>query len=128
MSDMRNEWSHIERYRVRRGTLSSSPNNHFGAFKIPFRGRELTILATDGKEMSPVWEHVSASLPNRVPNWEEMSHIKALFWNDDETVVQFHPARSAYVNNHPFCLHLWRDPVKGHELPPEILVGIKGRE
>lgn len=37
---------------------------------------------------------------------------------------QYHPPKSAYVNNHPNCLHLWR-PI-GIEMPrpPSIMVGI----
>ncbi len=54
-----------------------------------------------------------------------MSMIKDLFWAKDETVFQFHPKESEYVNNHPNCLHLWKRVDKEIELPPSILVGIK---
>ena len=54
------------------------------------------------------WDHVSVSLKTRTPTWEEMCHIKSLFFADEEVVMQLHPAKSAYVNYHPFCLHLWR--------------------
>ena len=33
---------------------------------------------------------------------------KALFWDEDDCVIQYHPPRSEYVNNHQNCLHLWR--------------------
>jgi hypothetical protein len=31
------------------------------------------------------------------------------------------------VNNHPFCLHLWRAVDQHMRLPPSIMVGIKDR-
>lgn len=73
----------------------------------------------------PHWEHVSVSLPSRSPTWEEMCLIKNLFWGEDETVIQYHPPKSEYVNNHQYCLHLWKPIGKTIETPPSILVGIK---
>jgi len=54
-----------------------------------------------------------------------MSFVKDLFWDEDECVVQFHPPRSEYVNNHASCLHLWRNKHQQFPLPPSILVGDK---
>jgi hypothetical protein len=71
------------------------------------------------------WEHVSVSLPTRCPTWAEMAFIKSVFWDADDTVVQYHPPESEYVNNHPFCLHLWRPIEKQIPLPPSILVGFR---
>lgn len=68
------------------------------------------------------WEHVSVSYPNRCPTWEEMCRVKDIFWNDHECVVQFHPPKSDYVNNHPYCLHLWRKQGESFELPPKEFV------
>lgn len=68
------------------------------------------------------WEHVSVSCADRTPTWDEMSQVKALFWGDDETVLQFHPRRSEYVDEHPYCLHLWRRRRKNHPLPPRQLI------
>ena len=64
------------------------------------------------------WEHVSVSLPNRIPTWTEMCFVKELFWDDSETVLQFHPPKSEYVNDMPFCLHLWKKSGVNAELPP----------
>jgi hypothetical protein len=71
------------------------------------------------------WEHVSASLKKRCPTWEEMCKIKDIFFNKDECAIQYHPAEKDYVNNHPYCLHIWK-PI-GAELPqpPTWLVGFK---
>lgn len=68
------------------------------------------------------WEHVSVSFEKRVPTWDEMCKIKELFWNDDETVVQFHPKKSEYVNIHPYCLHLWKPIDCEYKLPETFMV------
>lgn len=82
-----------------------------GAFLIPSqrRPRKLQVIASlDGDE----WEHVSVVAVNgkhqHIPTWEEMCQVKDLFWGDEDEVVQFHPAKSAYVNVHQCVLHLWR--------------------
>ena len=75
------------------------------------------VMASSG------WEHVSVSCKNRAPNWPEMAFVKDLFWAENETVIQFHPPRSVYVNNHPHCLHLWRNTLVEVALPPSIMVG-----
>lgn len=112
----------VEKYRVRGGPFgtqeSDGPNGHFRI--IGPRGR-LHVIASNGAG----WEHVSVSLPARTPSWEEMCFIKNLFWEPNEVVIQFHPAESDYVNNHPYCLHLWRPTNAAVPTPPTILVGIK---
>ena len=65
------------------------------------------------------WEHVSVSCANRCPTWAEMCMVKDVFWDDEETVIQFHPPKSVYVNCHPYCLHLWKDTEKAVALPPK---------
>jgi len=92
----------------------------YGLFHIPFRSATLKVICCDGRETG--WDHVSVSLPNRVPNWEEMCFVKDLFFDEGETVVQFHPKASEYVNNCGTCLHLWRPVSREVELPPRILV------
>ncbi len=52
-----------------------------------------------------------------------MCFVKRLFFRDDETVIQFHPAKRNYVNDYPFCLHLWRPQRQDIPLPPQQLVG-----
>lgn len=115
--------------RVRDGSYTSDDSwGPTGAFQLQGPcGASLRVIASnaDFPEVSEGWEHVSVSLTNRCPNWLEMSFIKDLFWSEDETVIQFHPPKSEYVNNHAYCLHLWRDTVNDHRLPPSILVGHK---
>lgn len=113
----------LENYRITSGTWASQPGKAFGAFKVPYKSAVLTVIADSGAH-GPAngWEHVSVSLPNRTPNWAEMCHIKNLFWPESETVIQFHPKKSEYVNIHPHVLHLWKQVGVDHELPPRILV------
>lgn len=83
----------------------------------------LLIIASEAAPETDGWEHVSVSVRNRCPNWQEMCFVKGLFWGAEEAVIQLHPPKSEWINNHRFCLHLFRDAVNGHRLPPSILVG-----
>jgi len=47
-----------------------------------------------------------------------MCKIKNLFFEEEETVVQFHPPKSQYVNFNPFALHLWRPLDDSIKTPP----------
>ena len=118
--------SEVDNYRIKTGFLASPDGYPCGAFSIPFRNNVLTVIAFDGRGDN--WEHVSVSLKNRCPNWEEMSLIKSLFWDEEESVFQMHPKKSDYINNHPYCLHLWRHTINELELPPYYLVGLKELE
>lgn len=71
------------------------------------------------------FEHCSVSMPTRCPSWEQMCAIKDAFWNDNEVCMQLHPAKKDYVNNHPYCLHIWKPINEKIPLPPTILVGLK---
>ncbi len=102
------------------GSLDSDGNN--GAFMVPsFPGTVLRVIASDGGG----WEHISVSLVNRCPTWEEMCDMKALFWGPEDCVVQYHPPASDYVNCHPFTLHLWRPVGASFPMPPSWMVGPK---
>jgi hypothetical protein len=84
-----------------------------------YRVFQFLVIASEGDG----WAHVSVSLPDRCPKWEEMCLIKSLFFGDDIIVVQYHPPKSEYVNLHPFCLHLWSPLVSMMPLPPSWMVG-----
>ena len=71
------------------------------------------------------WEHCSVSIPTRCPSWEQMCAIKELFWEDDEECMQLHPAKKDYINNMPYCLHIWRPINEKIPMPPSIMVGFK---
>ncbi len=104
-----------EKYRRLVGILSSNityGNN--GVFEI----EGILCIASDGGG----WEHVSVALPKRTPTWEEMCFIKDIFWEKEQTVVQFHPKESEYVNNHPYVLHLWKKSGEAFALPPKQMI------
>jgi hypothetical protein len=113
-----------EKYRVTKGDFATSAadgNNGLFFMRPVLQEAPLRVIASDGEG----WEHVSVSLPNRCPTWKEMCLVKSLFWDDDDCVMQLHPPRSDWVNNHPYCLHMWR-PI-GVEIPrpPALMVGVK---
>ncbi len=114
----------IEEYRVKTGRLGTSPiygNNGYFLIYVPGH-RVLNVLVSD----SGGWDHVSVSIikrKNSTPNWDEMNYIKDLFFDPEETVVQFHTKKSEYINTHNGCLHLWRNQTVEYDLPPQIMVG-----
>lgn len=113
--------SEIEKYRIRVGLLASdSTYGNNGAFNVPVNNRMALCVVSDGAG----WEHVSVSFPGRTPTWDEMCKVKSLFWKEEEPVVQYHPPKSEYMNNHAHCLHLWRPTNQTLPRPPLILVEI----
>jgi hypothetical protein len=116
--------SNVERYRLTEGPMGSDARaGNNGCFFIPCPGTHasLQVIVSDGMG----WEHVSVSLRTRCPTWSEMCYIKDLFWDEESTVMQLHPPRSKWVNNHPYCLHLWKPVSEAIRCPPEILVGVR---
>ncbi len=115
----------VEKCRVRTGHYGTDESYGMnGLFIVVVKGLHLKVIASDGGG----WDHCSVSMeknPTRCPTWNEMCAVKELFFKDDETVVQFHPAKSAYINQHPYCLHLWRCQVRERELPPGWMVGAR---
>lgn len=119
-----------EKYRVVTGAGSFNSDSSFGnngMFEVPLVAankskRTFTVIASD--EMG--WEHVSVSLPDRCPTWDEMSAIKRLFWGDEDAVIQIHPPRDQHKNLHQYCLHLWRKAGTNHffEAPPSWMVSL----
>lgn len=122
----------LQAARVLDGPMRSRPDDGaYGSFRIHGPcGEALLIVASGGDPddtESQGWEHVSVSTRRRVPNWTEMCFVKDLFWEFEECVVQYHPPRSEYVNNHPYVLHLWRNSRTPFPMPPSIFVGLKDR-
>lgn len=112
----------LERCRITKGLMSSNAECGFnGAFFVPFKGNKPILGVVSSDQMG--WDHVSVSLPSRSPSWSEMCYIKDLFFKPGETVIQFHPDKSQYVNFHPHCLHLWKKQGQEYELPPTDMIG-----
>lgn len=97
------------------------------------KGKVATVKAfrkKDGPKTNPGGTYIfreketTYSDVERCPTWGEMCFIKSLFWDDDDVVVQFHPAKKDHVNMHEFCLHLWRPLDQTIPTPPSLMVGI----
>ena len=112
-----------EKYRVKNGLWKTNEGDMHGMFFVKYK-QNMTPLKVIASPSDSEWQHVSVSLPTRCPTHEEMCFVKSLFWTDDETVVHFYPKKDEHINNHTYCLHLWMHK-DGHELPPNILTGIK---
>lgn len=132
-----------EKYRVTNhpivGSDSSYGNNGF--FILPHHRIAdyfYNVQASDGNG----WEHISVTLSRkeivvrkkrkeyqtkqvqRCCTWEEMCYIKSSFWDEEDSVIQLHAPKSMWVNNHPYCLHLWKPLDKDIPLPDQIMVGL----
>ena len=121
------------------GSTKADGNN--GAFDIesPQQGWRLSMICSDssgaeflcGDNGGARWEHVSVRAyrydgrQSRTPTWDEMCYVKRLCWDDEDVVMQLHPRKSEYVNNHPHVLHLWRPLEAVIPEPPSIYVGVK---
>lgn len=96
--------ANIERYRITRGPLASDASAGMnGMFRVQYADTELAIIISDGMGWDMAW-------------------VKNLFFEPEETVVQFHPKQSCYVNACENCLHLWRKQGQEYELPPTFML------
>lgn len=133
---MKANFDHLEQWRIKTGMIATCLRDHFGAFQIWYEkgNSDLICICADGlgdepeiAEM-PRWEHVSLRAHSpmtgqpRIPTWDEMCFAKSMFWEDEESVVQFHPPKSQYVNCHPYVLHLWRPLFMTIPTPPTKMI------
>ncbi len=93
-------------------------NEDVGCFTMTYKGAFLRIIACAAEG----WDHVSVSLEDRTPTWDEMDHVKRMFFKDRETAYQLHVPVSEHINCHPNCLHIWRKHNFKMPLPPRIMV------
>jgi hypothetical protein len=127
-----------DQYRLTSGPLASDftyGKNGAFIFDSVIPNRRVMTIASDAaywQESGLVgipWEHVSvhcfSGKRQFTPTWMEMCAVKNIFWDEDDTVIQFHPRKSDYVNNHLNTLHLWRPVGIELPLPPSVTVGIK---
>lgn len=54
--------------------------------------------------------------------WANHPVLRAMFFGEDERVMQFHPPKSEYINNYPYCLRLWKPVDTEIPHPPMICV------
>lgn len=138
-----------ERYRVKAGRFASDPGES-GMFIVNLKSESLqepepsALVLPEYIKRAPIkteiktsfiviasniegWDHVSVTCPKekRCPTWEEMSFIKDLFFEPEETAYQYHPPHSQYVNTHPYCLHIWKKQGFEMPLPPLDMIGFE---
>lgn len=106
-------------FNVNRGEDGLNAMIYHPAFSC--KDKTYSVQASDGMG----WEHVSVAHRKITPSWDDMCIVKDVFYLPDEVVIQYHPARSEYVNNHAHCLHMWRPIECEIPTPPGILVGFK---
>jgi hypothetical protein len=121
---------HIRKYEVPHPIFNckGEPETGDGCFLFLKSGIYFFCISSN----SEGWDHVSVTLLSRArktigrcPTWEEMCWVKDIFFAPEEAVMQLHPPKSDYVNNHNFCLHLWRPHGQEIPLPPKNMVGVK---
>jgi len=84
---------------------------YFGVFRI----FEMLVIAS----ADAGWDHVSVSRKDKIPTWDNMQHIKNIFFKDDEVAMQLHVPKKDHISNFNNCLHLWRpwDLIGGVAIP-----------
>jgi hypothetical protein len=116
-----------EEYRIKEGMMQTNiADGNNGYFIIPHGSFYFQCIASDGEG----WEHVSVTMRFKknvyhTPEWSHMCYIKDIFWDREDTIIQYHPAESQYINNHPYVLHLWKPIGIELPIPNSILGGIK---
>lgn len=101
--------------RLRRKNPTAGMGNDVGGY---FALNNLRIIAS----CSDGWDHVSVSLPDRFPTWQEMCRVKDLFFYDHEVVMQLHVPAAEHTNIHNYCLHLWKPHNMLIPQPPREMV------
>lgn len=94
------------RWRIKTGKMASDESAGWnGCFLVPLEGHMWHVQISDGQG----WRHLSISnaQSRTLPSWTVMCRVKESFYDDAEWVVQFHPPKAEYINDHPYCLHLW---------------------
>src|SRR5690348_8904636 len=106
---MKPKYSWLDKHRLREGFYGNSEDKcSYGCFIYEGHGYNYKIISSGDNNPHSEWEHVSVSKTRGknwyLPTWEDMCFVKQLFWDEEETVLQFHPKKSEYVNKHPCVL------------------------
>lgn len=122
------DWKKLNAHRLslkQDPNYGSEPSDGFnGFFCLVLNALRVKCLASDGEG----WRHVSVSIEGHagsLPSWSIMCQVKDLFWEPEDWVVQFHPAKSEYVDVHPGVLHLWQPLNAEFPKPNRLMVGPK---
>lgn len=116
--------------------IKAEKSNGFGGsiFPIEYKNGKAKIIQDYDKVLNFIFswacgfEHLSVSTTVKTPTWEQMCKMKDIFWNENEICMQLHPSKENYINNMPYCLHIWRPINKEIPTPPNLMVGIRKDE
>lgn len=114
-----------EQYRVIRGQFASTKEHgNNGHFLIPYHTKYLFCIVSDQLG----WEHVSCQIVDKrfkhswIPDYRALQTVKDFFWDYEESVVQYFPAKADHINLHEKVLHLWRPTDAEMPMPPKVFV------
>lgn len=65
------------------------------------------IISAENHGRDGHWVHISASFPDRVPEYAELRELKNEFLGPEKEAYQVLPKESEYVNMHEHTLHIW---------------------
>lgn len=86
--------------------LSEIEQQPYGVYRS--RNGLAVIISCCRYEDNKNWIHLSISRKDKLPSWSEFVQVKEIFLGKESTAIQVIPPRSQWVNDHPFCLHLWQ--------------------
>jgi hypothetical protein len=91
-----------------------------GLFLVPMNGQIWEVMLSDGWG----WRHLSVTNAQKrqLPPWEIMTRMKETFFADDAWVVMFVPPKEVYINDHPYCHHLWEPLNEPLPMPHFVMV------
>lgn len=71
------------------------------------RGYHTVILSGATELDGRVWLHLSVATPTKLPSWELLKFVKDCFLGPKRQAIQVLPSEERYINQHPYCLHLF---------------------
>ena len=99
--------------------MSDEHHHYVGALFVQFSDDEVWESHVWPPER---WRHVSIRREDRMPSYRELKAMRARFFPADAEVIQVFPPEEEFVNQHPYCLHLWWN--KDRRLCPSLAYGV----
>lgn len=75
----------------------------------------LTVMVQVEEHHDGQWLHVSTSRRSKLPSWDDLKHVKAVFVGRGRRAIQIIPDEAEYVNICTTCLHMWSKLGEQHE-------------
>lgn len=96
---------------------------HLGSFVRGFGERDpLRAIVTVDLVGDEDWLHLSVSRKRRMPLWHDLLLARDELFGPERLFVQLVPPASAWLNMHPFCMHLF-SRVTGPTVPDWLWKG-----